>query len=117
MSSVEIVEVINAMRGPGKAELRHDNFMAKVAGHPGINRLNFQGVYSDPKGEQRPCYYLPKREAELMVMSEVFDAKGELLEVQTKVYDRLTELEASLNSLQSAYSHKLNHSAYKGKYS
>lgn len=81
-----IVEVINAMRGPGKAELRHDNFMVKVAKHPGINERNFSGVYSDPKGEQRPCYYLPKREAELMVMSES-------LEVQTKVYDRLTVLE------------------------
>lgn len=70
MSSVEIVEVINTMRKPGSAELRHDNFMAKLVGHPGINALNFQGVYSDPKGESRPCYYLPKREAELMVMSE-----------------------------------------------
>ncbi len=89
MSSVEIVEVINAMRGPGKAELRHDHFMEKLRGHPGINHPNFRGVYFDPKGEQRPCYYLPKREAELMVMSES-------LEVQTKVYDRLTELEAAV---------------------
>ena len=84
MSSVEIVDVINAMRGPGKAELRHDTFLLKVDGHPGINRQNFLGVYSDAKGETRRCYYLPKREAELMVMSES-------LEVQTKVYDRLTE--------------------------
>jgi hypothetical protein len=75
---VEIVDVINAMRTTGKPILRHDNFMAKVAGHPGINGLNFQGVYSDAKGETRPCYYLPKREAELMVMSESLD-------VQTKV--------------------------------
>ena len=70
MSSVEIVEVINAMRAPGKAELRHDNFMVKVEGHPGITHLNFQGSYFDPTGRELKCYYLPKREAELMVMSE-----------------------------------------------
>lgn len=76
MSSVEIVEVINAMRGPGKAELRHDHFMAKVAGHPGIAHPNFRGGYFDPNGQERPCYYLPKREAELMVMSEIFPSLG-----------------------------------------
>jgi hypothetical protein len=88
MSSVEIVEVINQLRPAGKAELRHDNFMKKMRKHPGINGLNFQGVYSDPKGEQRPLYYLPKREAELMVMSESLD-------VQTQVYDRLAVLEVT----------------------
>jgi len=89
MSSVEIVEVINAMRGPGKAELRHADFMEKVRTHPGISERNFSFTYFDPNGQERPCYYLPKREAELMVMSES-------LEVQTKVYDRLTELEAAV---------------------
>jgi hypothetical protein len=73
-----IVEVINSLRAPGKAELRHDTFLAKVAGHPGINGQNFLGIYSDPMNRSKPCYYLPKREAELMVMSES-------LEVQTKV--------------------------------
>lgn len=87
MSSVEIVDVINAMRGPGKAELRHDDFLRKLRTHPGINARNFSGFYVGGNGKQEPCYYLPKREAELMVMSES-------LEVQTKVYDRLTELEA-----------------------
>lgn len=82
MSSVEIVDVINAMRGPGKAELLHKNFTAKVEGLPGIDALNFQHTYFDQLGRVQTCYYLPKREAELMVMSEVFDAKGESLEVQ-----------------------------------
>lgn len=67
MSSVEIVEVINSLRGAGKAEMRHDTFLQKVDGHPGINRQKFLGVYFDAKGEPRRCYYLPKREAELMV--------------------------------------------------
>lgn len=65
MSSVEIVEVINAMREPGRSELRHDNFIAKLEQHPGITHLNFQGSYSDPSGRSVKCYYLPKREAEL----------------------------------------------------
>ena len=55
--------------------------MVKIERHPGIAERNFSGGYSDPNGQQRPCYYLPKREAELMVMSES-------LEVQTQVYDR-----------------------------
>lgn len=87
MSSVEIVEVINAMREPGRAELRHDDFMRKLLGHPGISARNFSGTYFDTQNKERPCYYLPKREAELMVMSES-------LAVQTKVYDRLVDLEA-----------------------
>lgn len=82
MCSVEIVDVINALRGPGKAVMRHDHFMDKVKAHPGITGPNFRGYYSGGNGKQEPCYYLPKREAELMVMSES-------LEVQTKVYDRL----------------------------
>ena len=84
MSSVEIVEVINTMRKPGSAVLAHYDFIKKLEAHPGIAHGNFSGGYFDPDGQVRPCYYLPKREAELMVMSESLD-------VQTKVYDRLTE--------------------------
>ena len=64
MSSVEIVEVINQLRGAGKAELAHFNFMIKLEAHPGITHLNFQGSCSDPTGRSVKCYYLPKREAE-----------------------------------------------------
>lgn len=64
MCSVEIVDVINALRGPGKAELAHDNFMKKIVAHPGIAHVNFYGGYFDPNKQQRPCYYLPKREAD-----------------------------------------------------
>jgi UTP-glucose-1-phosphate uridylyltransferase len=83
-----IVDVINQLRGPDKAELRHADSMMKVERHPGIAQRNFSGGYFDPNGQERPCYYLPKREAELMVMSES-------QEVQTQVYDRLTVLEAA----------------------
>lgn len=87
MSSLELVEVINEIRvEEGRAELRHDNFMAKVEKHPGIDALKFKGVYVGGNGQERPCFYLPKFECELMVMSES-------LMVQTRVLKRLKALE------------------------
>lgn len=96
MSSLEIVDVINEERkaeaAPGGfSVLRHDNFMAKIEKHPGIQSPKFLGDYKDEKGRTYPCYYLPKREAELMVMSES-------LKVQTRVYDRLAAIEAGTPS-------------------
>jgi len=92
MSSIELVAIINDMRDPQAPELRHDNFMAKIESHPGIASPKFLGhaLVTVGGGAQRKskCYHLPKRECELMVMSES-------LAVQTKVYDRLAELEAS----------------------
>ena len=87
MSSVELVEVINTMRDEGKAELRHDNFMAKIAAHPAIDSPKYLGQYKDSTGRSLKCYHLPKRECELMVMSES-------PAVQAKVYDRMAMLEA-----------------------
>jgi hypothetical protein len=42
--------------------------MAKV---PGIQSPEFLGDYKDSKGRTYKCYNRPKREAELMVMSEL----------------------------------------------
>jgi hypothetical protein len=90
MSSVELVAVINELREEGKAELRHDHFMVKIENHPGIMSPKFLGHIEvpGPNGGTRKskCYHLPKRECELMVMSES-------LAVQTRVYDRMRELE------------------------
>ncbi len=88
MSSVELVDVINSARDEGKPQLRHDTFLNKIAKVLGDNGQNFMGVYKGGNGQDRPCYYLPKREANLMVMSESYA-------VQAKVYDRMTELEAA----------------------
>ncbi|WP_371767521.1 phage antirepressor KilAC domain-containing protein [Massilia sp.] len=95
MSSMEIVSVINEERkadaeaaGTRFVELRHDNFLVKIEKHPGIQSPKFLGDYTDERGRTQKCYYLPKREAELMVMSES-------LKVQTRVYDRLAEKEAA----------------------
>lgn len=96
MSSLELVELINQIRKQDEiengessrqyVELRHDHFISKIANHPGIDGPKFRGVYLGGNGQDRPCYYLPKREAYLMVMSES-------LSVQTAVYDRWQELE------------------------
>lgn len=87
MSSIELVEIINGMRPEGASELLHKNFMVKIEAHPGIQSAEFLADYKDSRGRMQKCYHLPKREAELMVMSES-------LEVQTKVYDRMTALES-----------------------
>ncbi len=89
ISSVELVEIINSMRPEGSAELRHDHFMVRIEKHPGIDAPKFSGTQTYGNNNTRKVYNLPKREAELMVMSES-------LEVQTKVYDRMTALEEQL---------------------
>jgi hypothetical protein len=91
MSSLELVKIINAVRKTENVdakELRHDNFMSKVLKVLGEdNALKFQGVYKAGNGEERPCYFLPRRECNLMVMSESY-------KIQAAVYDRMEELEA-----------------------
>lgn len=93
MSSMTIVDVINEERkaeaaGEPYAVLRHDNFIAKIESHPGIDAPKFLGTQKYGNGNTRKVYNLPKREAELMVMSES-------LAVQARVYDRLALLESS----------------------
>ncbi len=90
MSSLELVETINLVRmAEGKKVQRHDHFLAKIEKHPGIDAPKFRAIYTDTMGREKPCYYLPKRESELMVMAES-------LAVQAKVYDRLAALAESL---------------------
>lgn len=91
MSSIELVQVINDLREVGKAELRHDNFLKKIEKVLGSDSPKFLGEYRDSTGRPLKCYYLPKREASLMVMSESYS-------VQAKVYDRMTELEGAANN-------------------
>ena len=93
MTSLEIVEVINELREKGSKELRHDNFMVKLEKHPGIDSPKFSGQYKDSTGRMLKCYHLPKREAELMVMSES-------LAVQARVYDKMIELEQNAPAIQ-----------------
>lgn len=93
MTSLELVDFINSQRGEGESELRHDHFMAKVPKVLGENQApKFLGTshYINGAGNKVPrqIYIFPKREACLMAMSYSY-------ELQAKVFDRMTELEAS----------------------
>lgn len=92
MCSVDIVDVINEEReaeaaGADFVVLRHDHFVTKIESHPGIDAPKFLGTQKYGNNNTRKVYNLPKREAELMVMSES-------LKVQTRIYDRLAAIEA-----------------------
>lgn len=89
MTSVQLVKMINEARGADRAALLHKNFMAKIEGHPGIDSAKFLAQYKDGTGRMVKCYGLPKRECDLMIMSES-------QEVQARVYDRLAMLEATV---------------------
>lgn len=88
MSSLELVAFINDGRQAGAPELRHDSFMAKVPKVLGESAQNFLDTYIHPQNSQKYLRYLfPKREACLMAMSYSY-------ELQAKVFDRMTALEA-----------------------
>ena len=87
MTSLEIVEFINSRRPEGSAELRHDNFMAKVPQVLGeIHAPKFLGTQNYGNNNSRAIYRFPKRESMLMAMSYDYAA-------QAAIYDRWQELE------------------------
>lgn len=96
MTSLDLVDFINGQRGQGDAELRHDHFMAKVPKVLGEAAPKFSGTafYVNGTGAQveRAIYAFPKREACLMAMSYSYD-------LQAKVFDRMTALEAGTPAL------------------
>jgi hypothetical protein len=51
MSSLEMVALINSMRGEDEAELRHDNIMAKVPKVLGASAPKFLGTDKYTKGK------------------------------------------------------------------
>ena len=87
MSSLEMVDYINSMRQPGEAELRHADLLAKVPLVLGGVERNFSSYYIASNGKRNPLFNFPKREACLMAMSYSYD-------LQAKVFDRMTALEA-----------------------
>jgi len=89
MTSLELVDFINELRAPDESELRHDHFMVKVPKVLGENYApKFLGTQGYGNNNTRAIYSLPKREACLMAMSYSY-------ELQAKVFDRMTALEAS----------------------
>ncbi|MGY4489874.1 hypothetical protein [Pseudomonas sp. TE3610] len=94
MTSLELVEMINATREPGKAALAHKHLLAKipkVLGEGTSAEFLAHVPVPGPKGavRQSPIYRLPKREACLVAMSYSY-------ELQARVYDRMVELEAAI---------------------
>lgn len=90
MTSVELVDFINA--SDCTQNLAHNNFMAKVPKVLGaIPAASFEssGIYTNGTGARlsRKIYAFPKREACLMAMSYSY-------ELQAKVFDHMTALEA-----------------------
>ena len=108
MTSLDLVDFINSERkkdaeragvafpSKGFAKLEHADFMKKVPEVLGERAGNFSGTYQipGPNGSSRaaPCYVFPKREACLMAMSYSYD-------LQAKVFDRMTTLEAQAEAM------------------
>lgn len=74
MSSLDMVAYINSTREPGKPELRHDNFLAKVPTVLGPETSpEFLGHVEIALGQGAKrlsmVYNFPRREAMLMAMS------------------------------------------------
>jgi hypothetical protein len=59
MTSREVVQIINSLRPEGKAELRHDTFVAKLLKlREELNLQNILGVeYLDKKVKKLPTLY------------------------------------------------------------
>lgn len=90
MTSIELVEYINSQRGEGESVLAHSDFLKKVPQVLGEKDAGkFSSIYRDSMNRKKPCYRFPKREACLMAMSYSY-------ELQAKVFDRMTELEAAV---------------------
>lgn len=86
MSSVDLVVLINKVRQeekPGCAELAHNDFLKKIREVLGeIDEGKFSSIYKDSMNRTKACYLLPRRECNLMVMSESY-------KVQAAVYDKM----------------------------
>lgn len=95
MTSIELVEFINASRDVGDAVLAHADFLKKVPLVLRGGEGNFSCTYKDAQNKARPMYRFPKREACLMAMSYSY-------ELQAAVYDRMTALENALRDKQAS---------------
>jgi len=61
------------MREDGAAELAHGDFLKKVVKVIGLEAAGkLSGSYKGRDGTTRRCFNLPKREAHLIVMSEIW---------------------------------------------
>lgn len=90
MTSLELVDFINAERAATDAVLAHSDFMKKVPHVLGQGVGLFSDTYRHSQnGQTYPMYRLPKREACLMAMSYSYV-------MQAKVFDRMCAMEQAL---------------------
>lgn len=96
VTSLQVVDFINANRKEGESELRHDNFMVKtpkVLGESLAPKLLGTAFYEvNGAKRERPIYHLGKREACLMAMSYSY-------ELQAKVFDAWVAAEERLRGM------------------
>jgi len=90
MTSLELVDFINSVRGEGKAVLDHADFMKKVPKVLGEDAGKFSDIYRDSINRYQKSYRFPKRESCLMAMSYSY-------ELQAAVFDHMTKLEEALS--------------------
>ncbi|SFY31287.1 phage antirepressor KilAC domain-containing protein [Azotobacter vinelandii] len=91
MTSLELVDFINSVRGEEEAELQHKDFLAKVPKVLGVETsAKFSADLPDSYGRPRRGYRFPKRESCLMAMSYSY-------ELQAAVFDHMTKLEEALS--------------------
>jgi phage regulator Rha-like protein len=84
MSSLEIAE----RTGKRHADVMRDiRVMLEALRTFGANERSFASVYTDAKGEERPCFNLPKRESLILV-------SGYSVPLRAAIVDRWQELEA-----------------------
>jgi len=94
MSSLDMVAYINSTREPGKPELRHADFLAKVPSVLGEGTstkffAHVNLVVGNGATRQSPVYNFPRREAMLMAMSYSY-------KLQATVFDAWEAAEAKL---------------------
>lgn len=98
MTSLELVDFINSIRGPSESQLRHDHFMVKVSTVLKTAAPNFLGTatYKNNCGAEqtRNIYNLPRKQTLQM-------APSYSLELQEAVLDAWMEAEQSLCPLPS----------------
>jgi len=81
MSSLKIAEAT----GKNHADVLRD--IRNVLGEAGIGESKFAGTYTDSQNKERACYFLPRRECDLVV-------SGYSVKYRLAIIDRWQELEA-----------------------
>ena len=90
MSSVDLVSTINEVRleEGNSTKIAHSTFLQKVKLVLNGGEKKFLSTYKDASNRNSKCYSLPRRECNLMVMSES-------VKVQAAVYDKLEALSSN----------------------